>query len=188
MPQSLTDMINLGASVITILGGSGATLGAFTRWRARQKPPAPQPQPSHGQGTWPPATAQAPVVRRTAPPSQRGVSHPAILGFALAGLIAIFLYSVESLINAVLSGGATAAVASGSPLSYLNATLIALNLVCTIAVCASMMVTAYRVERPAWVAIAALTLLISLLTLGVFSVVALAPALYFGLSGPRAGR
>jgi hypothetical protein len=188
MAQSLTGTMNVIASVVTILGGAGATLGAFTRWRARQKTPAPQPLPSRGRGTYPPPTIKQPAVKPQAQPVPRGVSHPVILSFALAGLLAVILYSAELLINDILSDGASTGVTPGSPLSYLNAALVALNLVCVIAVCMGVMVTANRIERPGWVATGVVTLLVALVTIGVFSVVALAPAVYYGLSGPRAGR
>lgn len=188
MPQSLTGTMNLIASVVTILGGTGATLGAFARWHARQKAPTPQPLPSRGRGTYPPPTMKQPAVKPREQPTPRGVSHPVILSFALAGLLAVILYSAELLINDILSNGASTGVAPGSPLSYLNAALVALNLVCVVAVCVGMMVTSFRLERGSWVAIGAITLLIALVTIGIFSAVALAPAVYYGLSGPRAGR
>lgn len=185
MTQSLTNMINLIASVITILGGVGATIGAFMRWRAKQKmPPASAPPtPRLGQRTWPPATVKQPAVRPHAQPPARGVSHATILGFSLAGLLTVTIYSVELLVNQLTTG--STGVAASSPLIGLNTILFAINLICVLVVGFGAMITAFRGEHWVWVAASALTLAVSLITIGIFSVVALAPGVFYGLNGPR---
>ena len=189
MPQTLTDTINLGASVVTILGAVSTTIGAVRRWRAGPKPPKPGPRtpPGRGTRTWPPPTVKQPVVRPETSRAPRSASHPVILWFAVVGLLAVSAYSIELLVNAVLSGGASTGVAAGSPLAALNAVLVALNLVCVTVACAGVLMTAFRNERWGWVAMGAVTLLVALVTIGILSVVALAPTLFYGLTGPREG-
>ena len=189
MAQSLTNMINLIASVITILGGVSTTIIATTRWRAKQKlataPPTSRAPNSRGPGGPVAATVKLPAVRLQAQRVARGVSHKPILTFSLIGLTAVTAYSVELLANVIATGSTE--VAAGSALVYLNGFLLAINLVCLIAVCLRMMVTAFRVEQWLWLAVGAVILAISLITIGVFSVVAFAPGVYYGLSGPGGG-
>ncbi|HEX9038947.1 MAG TPA: hypothetical protein VF808_18335 [Ktedonobacterales bacterium] len=184
MPLNVQNTINLVASVITIFGGVMTTVGALVRWRTRNTSPTPPiaaPAARRSSPTWPP-----PAPQPTTPPAPaaRGPRHRVIFGFSLAGLIAVTLYSVELLANYIASGGVSTGVPDGSPLIGGNAALFAITLTCVIVACGGVMVSAFRIERWGWVAGASIALAVSLLTIGIFAIVALIPTLIYGLSGP----
>lgn len=185
MPQGLSDTINLIASVISIVGGAISIGGALYKWLGSSRAsgladPANTP-------TYPPTVAgQAPQARTPANRSSRArkIPHPAILWFSVGGLLAVIAYAIELLVNYAQSGYQSTGVPAGSPLVAVNAVLIIVALVCVIVVAVGMAVTAYRAQAPLWLAIGILALVVSLCTIGIFSVVAFAPGVFYGLYGP----
>ena len=190
MSQSLSDTVNLIASVISILGGMISIGGVIYKWLARpgafttakQAPPSPwlpaAPAPSR-------QPAGGPSRRPTAQPTGRGVHHPVIFGFSALGLLAVTAYSVELLVNYAQSSGASTGISVNSPLFGVNAVLELVNLVCVVVVTIGIAVTAYRVQSRGWLVAGVITLVVSLCTIGIFSVVALVPGVFYGLFGPR---
>ena len=205
MPQSLSDIINLIASVISIIGGMISIGGVIYKWSVKPGS-APAKKPSERTtSTWPPASAPAPSRQPSGGPARqpsggparqpaahqttqragRGVSHPAILSFSALGMLAVITYSIELIVNYAQSGGVSTGIAASSPLLGVNAVLIALNLICVVVVTVGMAVTAYRAQRRGWLAAGVIALVVSLCTIGIFSAVALVPGVFYGLSGPR---
>ena len=196
MPQSLSDTINLIASVISIIGGMISIGGVIYKWSVKPGA-APAKKPSERTpSTWPPAAPtpsrqptggpyRRPAARQTAQRAGRSVSYPVILSFSTLGLLAVIAYSIELIINYAQSGGVSTGISTSSPLLGVNAVLVALNLICVVVVTVGMAVTAYRAQRWGWLAAGAIALVVSLCTIGVFSAVALVPGVFYGLSGPR---
>ena len=56
---------------------------------------------------------------------------------------------------------------------------------CVVVVTIGIAVTAYRVQSRGWLVTGVITLVVSLCTIGIFSVVALVPGVFYGLFGPR---
>jgi hypothetical protein len=189
MPQSLSDTINLIASVVSIIGGMISIGGVAYKWLAKPGAAAPI-QGKLSPASQSPRRTSAPPVRRpgAALPAKaraRVVSHPVILSFSALGLLAVMTYSIELLITYAQSGGASTGLPPSSLLIGVNAVLIALNLACVVVVTVGMAVTAYRTQSNLWLATGVIALVVSLCTIGIFSAVAFVPGVFYGLSGPR---
>lgn len=188
MPQSLSDTINLVASAVTIVGGVISIGGVINKWSA--KPGATTTTRRPNKQSPPPRIPTYGPIHQSAPqqPVQRvarGANHPVILSFSTLGLLAVVVYSVELLVNYMQSGGASTGVPANSPLIGVNAALVALNLGCVVVAAIGMAVTAYRTQSRVWLITAVIALVASLCTIGIFSVLALVPGVFYGLSGPR---
>ncbi len=188
MHQSLSDTINLIASVISIIGGVISIGGVIYKWLARpgvastqRKSPPASPSPWRPSAPPVPHPSASPFTKAQA----RGVSHPVILSFSALGLLAVITYSVELLVTFMQSGGASTGLPASSPLIGVNAVLIVLNLICVVVVTVGMATTAYRTQSWAWLGAGVLTLVVSLCTIGIFSALAFVPGVFYGLSGPR---
>ena len=189
MPQSLSDTINLIASLASLIGGVIAIGGAmYTWWAITPAAKSTHRLPQQAIAKTMRLSASLPRPRASSPPAKapaRGASHPIILGFSAVDLLAVIIYSLELLTNYAQSGGATTMLPSSSPLIGVNAALFVVNLACMTAVTTSLAVTAYRARSWGWASAGVIALAVSLFTVGVFSVVAVVPGVFYGLSGPR---
>jgi hypothetical protein len=121
-------------------------------------------------------------------PRQRIVNHPLILGGAVLGIVTVLLYTLELVFAAALTG--TTSLPPGSPLILLNVVLVTLNLLCTFGVLLGMVIVAARTSARPWLIASVVLLIVGVCSvgyaIGIFSVVALVPAFFFGLSAPVA--
>lgn len=202
MQSSVTDTVNLAASVVTIAGGV-ATLAGFIRKmlipthvprtpvdpRAAYPtmPPAgavpgspsapayPGAQGYAPQPGYPPASYPPQVYPSVAQPVQRRIPHPVILWFAAAALACVVIYSIEI----TLAQGQT--IQTGDPRVALNIALIAINFIAGAVAGVGMLVTSARAGAWRWFVAALVGLLVMLVTIGILSVVLLVPACFYGL-------
>ena len=185
MPQGLSDTINLIASVISIVGGAISIGGALYKWLSPSRARGRSDRANNP--TYPPTVAgqmsqaHTPANRSA---KARKIPHPVILWFSAGGLLAVTIYAIELLVNYTQSGYQSTGVPAGSPLVAVNAALLVVALVCVIVVAIGMAVTAYRAQAPLWLATGILALVVSLCTIGIFSIVAFAPGVFYGLYGP----
>ncbi len=229
MQASLTDSINLGASVISLIGG-GVTAIGFVRkllapgapasprgvTPAASYPPAPPqgyppagypaapqrgyppvgypaapqrgyplagyppaPQPGYpSPAGWPPAQHAA-AAAVLAPPRPRRIPHPVILGFAALALLCVMGYSLVLLLQYSQTGSTN--IPLDSPLIALNGVLIAGNLIAGCVAVVGMIIMAARGRAWGWLTFGVIGLGVMLLTIGIFSIVALVPACFFAL-------
>ena len=215
MQTSLSDTINLGASIVTILGGVATTIGfirklttpaapsnphnAFTAPPAQGYPPPaqgyppstqgysarapgyPPPAPTPGyqqppaQGYAPPALGyQQPVMQRA-----RRIPHPVVWGFAALGVACVVGYFLV-LIFQYTQTGATA-IASGSPLYWLNIVLYTGNIIGSLGATIGLVVSAARARMWGWLTTGVVGLGAVIFTAGILAIVALVPAAFYAL-------
>ena len=191
MQTSFTDTINLGASVVSIIGAVATTAG-FVRKLVTPAAPrttssvTPSSLPSSGFPPvgYPPSPTAGPSVPRpatspVASPHRQRIPHPVILGLAAFGLLCVVGYSLV-LLGQYLQTGSTN-VPVGSPLLAVTGVLIVGNLLAGSGAVLGLLVTAARARAWGWVTIGVIGLVIMLVTIGIFSVVALVPAAFYAL-------
>ncbi|HET9109192.1 MAG TPA: hypothetical protein VFN78_00060 [Ktedonobacterales bacterium] len=207
MQSSVTDTVNLAASIVTIAGGV-VTLAGFIR-KILPMSPAPQApgdqritspmmppagaapgypsapvypdaqghaaQSGYAPGSYPPVAGRPPVYTPITQPARRRIPHPVILGFAAAALVCVVIYSIEI----VLAQSQT--IQTGDPRFALNIALVAINFIAGGVAGVGMLVTSARAGAWGWFVVALLGLLVMLVTIGILSVVLLAPACFYAL-------
>lgn len=192
MSSSVTDAINLAASIITLLG-AGATLVGFIRKlmspaprslppASPSNPPANAPYGGHTfSGSRPGARPTAPVVGAPAPVSAPRIPHPIILTFSAIASLCVVGYSLVLLTQFVQTG--STGIPNGSPLIVVNAILIAGNLICGCAAEIGLIISASRAQATGWLVGGVIGLAVIVFTLGIFSIVALVPTIFYSLFG-----
>ena len=200
MQASLSDTINLGSSIITLIG-AGATVVGFVRKlmissppsAPRANPPGAYPAPTppasyppvgYPPAGYPPAAGRAPIYAPVATMARKRIPHPVILGFAALALLCVVGYSLVLTYQYVQTGHTGIPV--GSPLVALNGVFVTINLIAGTVAMIGLLITSARV-RWGWFTAGVIGLLVMLVTIGIFSVVALVPACFYALNVyPRA--
>lgn len=190
MSSSVTDAINLAASVITLLG-AGVTVAGFIRKLITLGPrPQGRTQPPSIQGSQasntppggyisPSSNPTAPIVGAPTPFNTRRVPHPVILSLSAMAVVCVVGYSLV-LLGQFAQTGSTG-IPDGSPLIAVNAVLIAGNLLFGCAAEISQIIVASRARMTGWLVGAVIGLAVIVFTLGIFSILALAPTIYYSL-------
>lgn len=203
MQETLTDTINLGASVVTILGGIATTVGFIRKMMAPLAPPAPpaaSAPPPHGYSPawyppapgYPPAQApgyppagypaqwgQAPVAAPPAPVTTPRIPHPVIFGFAALGMLCVVGYSLVLLLQYAQTG--STAIATGSAFYLLNIVFVAGNFFGSVVSVIGLMISSARARAWGWLVTSIVGLVAVIFTIGIFSIVALVPAAFYAL-------
>lgn len=196
MSSSVTDAINLAASVITLLG-AGVTVVGFIRKlvtprprpQGRTQPPIQGHQASntpHGGYPYPGPYPTAPIVGAPMPVNTRRVPHPVILSLSAIAVVCVVGYSLVLLVQFAQTG--STGIPDGSPLIAVNAVLIAGNLIFGCAAEIGQIIAASRARMTGWLVSGAIGLAVIVFTLGIFSILALAPTVYYSLFGSTAWR
>ena len=116
------------------------------------------------------------------------MNHPLVLSAAAIGILTILFYTLEYFVTVTLTG--QEGIPQGSPLFFFNALLLTVNLICTFGSLIAIVIVAARTNARYWLIASSVLLLVGLCSvgyvLGFFSVVALVPAVFFGLFAPVA--
>jgi hypothetical protein len=151
-----------------------------------QRPPAQQPSAGYPPAQYP-AAGQQPIYPPVAPPlaprRASRIPHPAIFGFAVLGLLCVFGYSLVLLFQFRQTG--STGIAPGSPLIVLNAVLYAGDLIGGFGATIGLVVTAAQMRATGWMVAGIIGLVVMVFTIGIFSIVALVPAWFYALYGPK---
>jgi hypothetical protein len=208
MQASLTDVVNLSASVVTIIGAVATSVGFLRKllsptapgalradpraaYPSSASPPGYPPQqpgyppasypPQRGYPApgYPPAAGRAPMGAPPAVMARPRIPHPVLLGFAALALLAVVGYSLVLTFQYIQTGSTD--IPKGSPLIALNGVFVAVNLIAGSVAVIALLVASARARLWGWFTFGAIGLLVLLFSLGIFSALALVPACFFAL-------